>query len=635
MAAAVQAALKIWAPPPKLTVSQWAERHRVLSPESSAEPGKWNTGRAEYLRGFMDAASDPEVEVVVGMFAAQTGKTTAIENIIGFHIDQDPSPILVVLSTLELAEAFSETRLAPMVRDTDCLAEKVGDPRSRDSGNKIRSKAFPGGHLTLAGANSPSSLSSRPIRLVICDEVDRYPASAGTEGDPVALARKRTERFWNRKIILISTPGIKGFSRIEAAYLESDQRRYWVPCPHCGVFQPLRWAQVRWESGRPDTALYVCEHCSEGWTDIQRWHAVGLGEWRAGTTAKTRGFAGFQLSELYSTLGADAFLAKTVRNFLEAKQHVEQLKVWINTALAETWEEDAERVDAETLEGRANEEWKRAPAGILIVTAGVDVQDDRLEVELVGWGTAEESWSLEHKVLYGDPSGPFVWQQLDDLLLTRIRTGDGRELQVHAACVDTGGHFTGAASAFCKPRYNRRVYAIKGLGGAGKPIWPKRASKNNKARVNLFMVGVDAAKDMVLSRLKVREAGPGYCHFPKGREQEYFRQFTAERVVTKHVKGFPSRIYVKDPGARNEALDLRVYAYAALMALNVNWGRVAAAAAESKVRQPDLLSSERTPPPEYQLPAAVADDDARPAPARIPPPAARGNVVRSSFVYRP
>lgn len=627
--------MTVWAPPPKLTVSQWADSRRMLSPESSAEPGRWDTARAEYLRGFMDAVSDPEVETVVGEFASQTGKTSAVENVIGFHVDQDPAPILVVLPTLELAESFSKDRLAPMVRDTEVLAEKIGDPRSRDGDNTLLHKRFVGGHVTIAGANSPSSLASRPIRLLICDEVDRYPPSAGTEGDPVALATKRTARFWNRKIVLISSPGTKGQSRIDAAYQESDQRRYHVPCPACGAFQWLRWAQVRWEAGRPETARYVCEHCNAGWSDMQRWRAVGMGEWRA--TAPFKGVAGFQLSELYATW-ADATLAKMVRAFLEAKPHVERLKVWINTSLAETWEEDAERVDAETLETRG-EAWTRAPAGVLVCAAGVDVQDDRIEIENVGWGVGEESWSLDHKVLYGDPSGPFVWQQLDDYLLTRIKTEDGRELPISAACVDTGGHHTQAAYNFCRPRFNRRVYAIKGMGGPGRPVWPKRASKNNKGRVNLFLVGVDAAKDMVLSRLKTTEAGPGYCHFPQGREPAYFRQLTAERVVTKHVKGFPVRTYVKDAGARNEALDLRVYAYAALTALNVNWGRVQAAAAEAKVRQPDLLRSERKPPPEYDVPATrplPAERESAPEPRPAPPPAARRprQAVRSGWAYR-
>ena len=608
-------------------MSEWADRERVLSPESSAEPGKWDTSRAEYLRGLMDAASDPEVQVIVAMFASQTGKTEALQNIVGFHVDQDPSPILVVMPTLDLAESYSKDRLAPMLRDTPALEGKISDSRSRDSENTLLHKRFAGGHITMAGANSPASLASRPIRVLVCDEVDRYPPSAGTEGDPVSLARKRTTTFWNRKIVLTSSPSIKGLSRIEQAYLESDQRRLWVPCGHCGEWQTLEWKQVQWSPGRPEEAGYECAHCHTIWTDVERWAAVAKGEWRA--AAPFNGVAGFQLSELYSSW---VHLADTVRNFLEAKPHQERLKVWINTALAETWEEDAEKLDENVLADRVENWGKKVPAEVLVVTAGVDVQDDRLEVELVGWTVGEESWSLDHQVIYGDPSAPFLWNQLDDLLLTRIATSDGRMLPVSAASVDTGGHYTQQAYAFCKPRFRRRVYAIKGMAGAGRPVWPKRASKNNKGRVNLFLIGVDAAKDMVIARLKTTEAGPGYCHFPEGRDAEYFRQFTAEKVVTKRHKGFPVRVYEKIAGIRNEALDLRVYAYAALVALNVNWGRLQAAKEEAKVRQKDLFTSERQEPREYapEAPGALPSPNA----GARPPGRGGRRVVRSSFVGR-
>jgi phage terminase large subunit GpA-like protein len=598
MAAAITEAMAVWAPPPKLTVSEWADQNRILSPETSAEPGKWNTARAEYLRGFMDAANEPETETVVAMFASQTGKTSAIENVIGYHVDQDPSPILMVVPTLDLAEVFSKDRLAPMIRDTKVLNGKIADARARDSDNTLLHKRFAGGQLGLAGANSPASLASRPIRILIGDEIDRYPPSAGTEGDPVSLARKRTTNFWNRKIFLISSPTIKTMSRIETAYEESDQRRYWVPCPHCQEPQTLKWKQVRWPTGKPETAQYMCPHCGALWSDSERWRAIEKGEWRA--ERPFNGTAGFHLNGIYSPwieLGVAAC------DFLNAKPHPERLKVWVNTFLAETWEEDAEKLDPQVLAGRL-ENWKKPPVEIMVITAGVDLQDDRVEVELVGWGPGEESWSLEHKVIYGDPSAPFLWQQLDECLLQRFRIVDGRELPISAVCVDTGGHYTQAAYSFCKMRWNRRVYAIKGKAGAGHPVWPKRASKNNKARVNLFLIGVDAAKDMVIARLKVAEPGPGYCHFPADRDAEYFRQLTAEKVVRKYVKGFETRIYEKDPNSRNEALDMRVYAYAALMALNVSWGRVQAAAAEAQVAQKNLFS-ERKPPPEYNVPIGV------------------------------
>ncbi|MEM9681651.1 MAG: terminase gpA endonuclease subunit, partial [Pseudomonadota bacterium] len=247
---------------------------------------------------------------------------------------------------------------------------------------------------------------------------------------------------------------------------------------------------------------------------------------------------------------------------------------FVNTQLAEVWEQDAESVDHHALENRV-EEWELPPKPILVVTAGVDVQDDRVEVEKVGWALGEESWSIEHKIKYGDPSGSELWKELDEYLLEMFEVEGRGQVATSATCVDTGGHYTQAAYAFCKPRFRRRVYAIKGIGEAGRPVWPKRASKNNSGGVNLFLVGVNAAKDMIFSRLKLDKPGPGYCHFPVGRDGEYFRQMTAEKVVTHYVKGFPTRIYQKDPSVRNEALDLRVYAYAALQALNVNWGLLA------------------------------------------------------------
>ncbi|MGO4917347.1 phage terminase large subunit family protein [Pseudogemmobacter sp. W21_MBD1_M6] len=266
-------------PPPDLTISDWADQNRRLSSEASAEPGQWRTSRAEYQRGIMDAISDPSVETVVVMSSAQTGKTETQLCCVGYHIDQDPAPIMVVMPTERDAETWSKDRFSPMARDTPCLQDKIANPKSRDGNNKILHKRFPGGHLTIVGANAPSGLASRPIRLLLCDEVDRYPFSAGAEGDPVNLARKRTVTFWNRKIVLVSTPTNKGASRIETAYQESDQRRFWVPCPECGTEQILTWPQVRWDKGedgshKPDTARYHCVECDAVWRDEARWAAV-------------------------------------------------------------------------------------------------------------------------------------------------------------------------------------------------------------------------------------------------------------------------------------------------------------------------------------------------------------------------
>ena len=319
-------------PPPKLTISEWADQYRQLSSESSAEAGRWSTSRAEYQRGMMDAVSDKSIETVVLMTAAQIGKTELVNNVVGFHIAQDPAPLLVVQPTLEMAQTWSKDRLAPAIRDTPALSEKIKNPRSRDSGNTTLHKVFPGGHVTACGANSPSSLASRPCRVILCDEVDRYPISAGTEGDPVALAKKRSATFWNRKLILVSTPTDKGSSRIEAAYAESDQRKYFVPCPDCNETQILQWANVRWKDNDPNTVEYICEHCGSCWGDAKRFQAIRYGKWEA-TAAGDGKTAGFHLSALYSPWTA---LADVVRDFLSAKKDPMRLKAWINTTLGET-----------------------------------------------------------------------------------------------------------------------------------------------------------------------------------------------------------------------------------------------------------------------------------------------------------
>lgn len=549
----------------------------------------------------MDAISDPTVETVVVMSSAQVGKTEIINNICGFHIDQDPAPLLVVMPTLEMGEAWSKDRLAPMLRDTPALKDKVKDPRARDSGNTLLHKVFPGGHVTICGANSPSSLASRPIRIVLCDEVDRYPVSAGTEGDPVTLARKRSATFWNRKLVLTSTPTIKGASRIEMAFEASDQRRFYVPCPHCQAEQVLRWTNVKWPPNQPELAALHCGECGAEWSDVQRWAAIRRGEWRA--ESNFTGTAGFHLSELYSPWTRIADMART---FVEAKKSPETLKAFVNTSLGETWEEEGETVDATGLSERA-EQWGDLPNDVLVLTAGIDVQADRLEVEIVGWGRDEESWSLETIRLFGDPQGNAVWADLDRKLAEGRHRADGAELRISAACVDSG-YATQAVYNYCRGRFRRRVFAIKGMAGPGRPVWPKKSTKQDK--VNLFLVGVDAAKDAVYARLRITRPGPGFCHFPVGRDPDWYTQLTAETVLVKYSKGFPTRQWTKKPGARNEALDCRVYAYAALQSLNVVWPRV-----KDAMPRPDM-------PTAVQAQPAPADSVAAPV-ASAPPPMVR------------
>ena len=497
------------------------------------------------------------------MTSAQVGKTEILNNVVGFYIAQDPSPILVVQPTLDMAQTWSKDRLAPMLRDTPALQGLVKDARARDSGNTTLHKLFPGGHITACGANSPSSLASRPIRVVLCDEVDRYPVSAGSEGDPVSLARKRSATFWNRKIAMFSTPTNKGNSRIETAFEESDKRSFYLSCSHCGHEQTLKWGNVRWDEGKPESAHYVCEDCGAVWDDADRIRAIRAGKWVAEEPGKR--VAGFRLSGLYSPWTP---LESAVRDFLEAKKQPATLRVFVNTFLGEVWEEQGESVDDYQVAERREEFGETLEKSILLLTAGVDVQDDRLEVEIVGWGKDEESWSLDYRTLYGDPSSPAVWQDLDNILGQKFEREDGKILTIRSACIDSGGHHTNSVYTYVRPREGKRIFAIKGVGGTGKPI-VGRPSTNNIGKIRLFPVGVDTAKELLFSRLRITEPGPGYCHFPMSRTDEYFRQLTAEKQVTRYHKGFARREFVKTR-PRNEALDVRVYAMGALAILNLN-----------------------------------------------------------------
>lgn len=511
----------------------------------------------------MDACSDANISEVVVMAGAQLGKSEALLNIIGYHIDIDPCPILVLQPTLDMAQAFSKDRVAAgLIRSTPAIRGKVKDPRSRDSGNTTLHKIFPGGAITMVGANSASGLSSRPIRLVLCDEVDRYPASAGAEGDPIQLARKRAATFWNRKIVMVSTPTNDGASRIQDAYEKSDKRKYFVPCKHCHEPQVMAWRNVRWDDGQPETAAYMCEHCGVLWSESDRVWAIRNGQWQA--TAEFKGVAGFWINGLYSPWTP---LADGVRDFLSVKKNPEQLRVWTNTYLGELWSDPGETIDDFMLADR-REEMAHIPDDVVILTAGVDVQDNRLEISVIGWGRDDESWVISHSTLYGDPSTPQLWTSLDSHLMRQYETESGRRMAIRSTCIDSGGHFTNSVYQYCKKNAGRRIFAIKGVGGEGKPI-AGRPSKNNVAKCPLFPVGVDTVKDLLFARMRIQEPGAGYIHFSDTLDDEYFRQLTAEKIVTKYHRGFKKRIFEK-VRTRNEALDTMVYSLAAYAIIGIN-----------------------------------------------------------------
>lgn len=527
----------------------------------------------------MDAVSDPTVEVVVGMCASQTGKTEALNNVAGFHIDQDPAPILLLQPTLEMAEAWSKDRLAPMLRDSPCFAGKVQDPRSRDSGNTVRHKTFPGGHITMAGANSPASLASRPIRIVLADEIDRFPASAGAEGDPVSLARKRSKTFWNRKVVLTSTPTIAGLSRIEEAYEESDKRRYFVPCHDCGEFQVLKWPQVRWDEDRPSTAAYICESCGSAWSDQRRAGAVAKGQWRA--TAPFNGIAGFHIWQAYSPW---VKLSEIVTEFLASRANPQRLKVFVNTELAETWKEKGDAPEWKRLYDRA-EDYKigTAPPGVLFLTAGIDIQHDRIEVFIWGWGRGLESWLVEYRVLPGDPYAEDVWAALDAVMAETWEHASSSSLSLSKVAIDSG-YATTQVYAWAKKQRPGQVMVVKGVergaAGVGHPtavdVADQKGGKKKRRGATVYPVVGGIYKSELYGFLRLEaptvESGdpfpPGYVHMGKFGE-EIFKQITAEQLVTKTIK-FRQRTEWEKTRERNEALDCRVYARAAAAIFGVD-----------------------------------------------------------------
>jgi phage terminase large subunit GpA-like protein len=561
---------EIWregaAPEPPLTVSQWADEHRLL-PDLSAEPGRWRTSRTPYLREIMDclSANDP-TERVVFMKGAQLGGTEAGLNWLGYVIHHAPGLMLMVQPTMDAVRRNTSIRIDPMIAASPALRERVVEPGKKEPGNSQFRKLFPGGQLVMVGAASGVGLRSTPARYLFLDEVDAYPSDVSGEGDPVALAVQRTVTFrGRRKIVLVSTPTLKGFSRIESAYEESDKRNFEVRCPDCGSYAPITWAQIQWPAGRRDLAHRVCPECGAVHDEHMKPALLASGRWRA-TASGDGKTAGFHLSSLYSPFETWAEIAI---EHGQVHRDPARLQVWTNTKLAETWEDQAgEVIDAEPLMARREDWGGLLPDRVAVLTAGVDVQGDRLELHVIGWGRDEEAWSIDYRVIFGDPSGPRVWADLDAALAaTYPHARAVADLVIRAVAVDTGGHHTKAAYEYCRTRLHRRIWAIKGRGGPGLPLWPRRPTRT-KGKAPLFVIGVDAAKDALFARLRLTEAGPGVLHFPMERDAEFFRQLTAERVVTRFERGRPIRLWQpRRDGERNEALDTTVYAMAALHGL--------------------------------------------------------------------
>jgi phage terminase large subunit GpA-like protein len=511
-------------------------------------------------------------EKVVFMKGAQIGGTECGNNWIGYVIDKAPGPMLVVQPTVEMGKRWSKGRLAPLIEDSPNLRGKVKDQRSRDSGNTVQSKEFPGGVIVVTGANSAVGLRSMPVRYLFLDEIDAYPGDVDGEGDPVSLAIQRTSTFARRKILLVSTPTIQGLSRIEQEFETSDKRYFHVPCPFCNHFQRLVWANVKWDA---EQVYYECENCH---AQIQNHHKTEMlehGKWVAENP--TSRVAGFHLSSLYSPVGWFSW-SQAVESFLNAKDNEQLLKVWVNTTLGETWVDKGEAPDWERLfERRESYKIGVVPSGGLVLTAGVDVQKDRIEVEIVAWGSDKQSWSVDYKIIDGDPAKPEVWQSLDEILITNFEAEDGTSHKISMMAVDAG-YATQEVYSWVRSKSSGQVMAIKGSAKAVVPLGnPTKIDINQKGAkikrgVKLWPVGVSILKSELYNTLKLQRAEDefpaGYAHFPMY-APEYFKQLTAEQLVTRIHKGYPRSEWQK-MRERNEALDCRIYARAAAIALGVD-----------------------------------------------------------------
>lgn len=585
-------AFESYLPPENLTVSEWAERYRILSSESSAEAGPWRNARTPYMVEPMDAITDPRVRHITVVASSQVGKSELELNAIGYIIDQDPGSILYIQPNLDDAKKFSRLRIAPMFRASPRLRRKVADVKSRDSGNTILQKSFPGGMLTIVGSQTPSALASTPARYVIGDERDRWALSAGSEGDPWKLAEARTTTYYNAKLIDVSTPTIKGSSPIAKSFDDGTRERWCSQCPHCGQYHNIVFDNIKFDfdtvvNGKikeyiVNSVSWCCPSCGclSSETDMKKAPAKWIAE---NPDALARGHRSFWLNAFVSPWMS---WEKIVYEFLAAKNDPQKLKVVFNTKLGELWEDRGDLASEDEMLARREDYGTRSdgsmvelPDGVLVLTCGVDTQDDRLEYEVVGHGHYGETWGIKKGVIMGDPDMPEPWERLDDVVNHVYRFASGRGLTISMTFVDSGGHKTQSVYRECRARMNRRVFAIKGVGGDGVP-YTKPPSKvkivvNGKAidTAWLYSLGVDAGKAAIMDSIKVQEAGARYCHFPRaeacGYDMTYFSGLLSEQLVLKSDRGRTRWAWVKLQGReRNEALDCRNYALAAFRVLD-------------------------------------------------------------------
>lgn len=585
-------------PPENLTVSAWADKYRYLSAESSAEVGPWRTSRTPYLKKPMDAFNDPKIKSIAIMASSQLGKSELLLNVIGYIIDQTPASILLIQPTIPDAQKFSRQRITPMVRDTPKLSEKIEIESDKKiskkskSTNTVLQKTFPGGILTMAGSNAPSALASIPSRYVIGDEIDRWAFSAGKEGDPWQIATARQVTFYNAKNIRVSSPTIKGESRIEDAYYLGTQEVWCHRCPSCGIFNQIKLENIQFNydttAAKDGKNTYVvtdvfwsCPECGAAYTQNEM--RMAEQEWIVHNPEALRsGRCSFRINSF-----ASPWLSwnSICQQFLEAKEDPEKLKAFINTVLGESFEDREKIEDPSILHNRRENYIAELPKGVLVLTCGVDTQDNRLEYEVVGYGRYGESWGIEKGFIMGKPDNEETWKQLDSVIDKHYSFENGKKLKISLTFVDSGGHYTQDVYEQCYKRKSKLVFPIKGKGGADIPFTsPPSKIKigkqtNSKKIVYLYTIGVDSGKQQIMDKIKVQEAGPKFCHFPfnaeKGYELNYFEGLLSENLVLETGKNGRKRwVWKKVSSARNEALDCRNYANAAHATLHPNYDTI-------------------------------------------------------------
>ena len=563
-------------PDPLMNISEWADKYRILSQKASAEPGKWRTSRTPYLKEIMDCLSPYSgIEKVVFMKGAQIGGTEVGNNFLGYIVHLSPGPVMLVMPTVDGAKRTSKTRIDPMFEAISELKGVISDRRSKDASNTTLMKEFQGGVLVLTGANSAIGLRSMPVRYIFLDEIDAYKGDVEGEGDPVNLAIKRTSTFNRRKIFMVSTPTIQGVSRIEYEYEQSDQRHYMVPCPYCNKRQSLKWKQIHFENDDPATATYVCEHCGAIIEEHLKTWMLENGIWEKSNPKSN--VAGFHLSSLYSPVGWFSW-ADAVKQFLDAKNKDNLLKVWVNTVLGETWLEKGEAPEWQILfDKREDYQQEIVPSGGLFLTAGADVQKDRIECEVVAWGRNKESWSVGYFIINGDTAREEVWNELSEFSKRYFEHSSGVMLPISRFAIDSG-FATQQVYNWVRKQPINFAMAIKGTDSGVTPLGlPTRVDLNINGKrlrrgAKVWSVGTSILKSELYQFLRLTqnedESYPaGYCHFPKY-DSEYFKQLTAEQLVTKMVRGYQKREWQKTR-ERNEALDCRVYARAASISFGI------------------------------------------------------------------